>query len=288
MDEDAKRLRSSETSTRRDMGMETSVSRSEACTNRSIASISQHDGNISTRTTPVRRTVPPSPKTIQIEMMMEKREEQERALEQIEDCYKETRLWWALFGSVNWHFDAYYCSPECSNCINETCFRRHHFYWCTAHGKITDGNGLCPKTPSENASRDIMRCSEVRCGLCIPSPNKNSVLGHSNCDPQIRPRRKHIGRKLKKTHSQEEQDFETRENLMFIRRRRLHDNCKIGQLSWKGVFNLAFIYLQTIATKMRRSAKSSLPKWPSNSARPVREQLILTAFIFIPLPTSGC
>lgn len=40
----------------------------------------------------MRRTVPPSPKTMQIEMMMEEREEQERALEQIEDCYEETRL----------------------------------------------------------------------------------------------------------------------------------------------------------------------------------------------------
>lgn len=86
----------------------TSVSRSEACTTKSIASISQHDNNITTRTTPV-RTMPPAPKIMQIEMM-EKREEQERVLEQIEDCYEETRLWWALFGSVNWHFDAYHCS----------------------------------------------------------------------------------------------------------------------------------------------------------------------------------
>lgn len=70
-----------------------------------------------------------------------------------------------FFVSMNWHFDAYYGSPECSNRVNETCFRRHHFYWCTAHENMTDGNGLCPKTPSKKASGDIMRCSEVQCGL---------------------------------------------------------------------------------------------------------------------------
>lgn len=98
MDEDAKRLRSSETSTRKDVGMKsfTSASRSEACTDRPITRISQHDRNITTRMTPVRRTAPPSPKTMQIEMMMEEREEQERALEQIENYYEETRLWWAF------------------------------------------------------------------------------------------------------------------------------------------------------------------------------------------------
>ena len=110
-----------------------------------------------------------------------------------------------------------------------------------------DTISLVPQTPfllvycTEKASRDIMRCSEVQCGLYIPSPDKNSVL--CDCDQQTRPRRKHIGGKLKKTYSQAEQDFETRENLMFIRRRRLHNDCKIGQLSWKGVFNPAFIYL---------------------------------------------
>ena len=66
-----------------------------------------------------------------------------------------------FFVSMNWHFDAYYGSPECFNRINETCFRRHHFYWYTAYRQITDGNGLCPKAPSENASGDIMRCSEI-------------------------------------------------------------------------------------------------------------------------------
>ena len=77
MDEDAKRLRLSETSTKGDIGTEsfTSVSRLDACINRSIASISQHDSNITTRTTPVRRTVPPSLKTMRIEMIMEEREE---------------------------------------------------------------------------------------------------------------------------------------------------------------------------------------------------------------------
>ena len=95
-----------------------------------------------------------------------------------------------------------------------------------------------------------------------PSPNKNSVLGYSNCDQQTRPRRKHIGRKLKKTHSQEEQDFETRENLMFIRRRRLHDNCKIGQLSWKGVCNLAFINLQQLLLKCVGLLKAACPNGP--------------------------
>ena len=97
MDEEVKRLRSSETSTSRDVGMElfTSVSRLEADTNRSIASTSQHDSSITPQMTPMRRTAPPSPKTMQIEMMEEEREEQQRALEQIEDCYEETRLWWA-------------------------------------------------------------------------------------------------------------------------------------------------------------------------------------------------
>jgi len=94
MDEEAKWLRSSKTSTSRDVGMEsfTSVSRSEADTNRSVASISQHDSNIITRMTPMRRTAPPSPKTMQIEMMEEERKEQQKALEQIEDYYIKTKL----------------------------------------------------------------------------------------------------------------------------------------------------------------------------------------------------
>jgi len=76
MDEEAKRLKLSETPTSRDVGMEsfTNVSRSEADTNRPAAS------NITTRMTPMRGTAPPSPKTMQIEME-EKREEQQRALE---------------------------------------------------------------------------------------------------------------------------------------------------------------------------------------------------------------
>jgi hypothetical protein len=41
----------------------------------------------------LRKMVPPSPKTMIIEMMEEEREEQQRALDQIEDCYEETRLW---------------------------------------------------------------------------------------------------------------------------------------------------------------------------------------------------
>jgi len=56
-------------------------------TNRPVAS------NITTGMTPMRRTAPPSPKTMQIEMMEEEREEQQRALEQIEDSCMETRLW---------------------------------------------------------------------------------------------------------------------------------------------------------------------------------------------------
>lgn len=35
----------------------------------------------------------PSPKTRMIETMEEEEEEQQRALDQIEDCYKETRPW---------------------------------------------------------------------------------------------------------------------------------------------------------------------------------------------------
>jgi hypothetical protein len=36
---------------------------------------------------------PSSPKTMMIEMMEEEREEQQRALDQIEDCFEETRPW---------------------------------------------------------------------------------------------------------------------------------------------------------------------------------------------------
>ena len=71
-----------------------------------------------------------------------------------------------------------------------------------------------------------------------------------------------IGRKLKEMHSQEEQDFETRESLMFIRRRRLHNGCKIGQMSWKGVFNLAFIYLQQLLSKCVGPLKAACPNGP--------------------------
>jgi hypothetical protein len=39
------------------------------------------------------KMIPLSPKTRMIEMMEEEREEQQRALDQIEDCYKETRPW---------------------------------------------------------------------------------------------------------------------------------------------------------------------------------------------------
>ena len=41
----------------------------------------------------VKKILPPSPKTRMIEMMEEEREEQQRALDQIEDCYEETRPW---------------------------------------------------------------------------------------------------------------------------------------------------------------------------------------------------
>jgi len=40
----------------------------------------------------MRRTAPPSLKTMQIEMMEEEREEQQRALEQIEDSCIKTKL----------------------------------------------------------------------------------------------------------------------------------------------------------------------------------------------------
>jgi hypothetical protein len=37
--------------------------------------------------------VPPSPKSIMIEMMEQEREEQQRALDQIEDFFEEARSW---------------------------------------------------------------------------------------------------------------------------------------------------------------------------------------------------
>ncbi|KAE8855594.1 hypothetical protein PTNB73_09880 [Pyrenophora teres f. teres] len=57
-----------------------------------------------------------SPKIMLIEMMDEEEEEQKRALDQIDDCYEETRP-----------------CPECTARISETCFRRDHFAWCTVH-----------------------------------------------------------------------------------------------------------------------------------------------------------
>jgi hypothetical protein len=45
----------------------------------------------------------PSPKTRMIEMMEEEQEEQQRPLDQIEDCYKETRPWLVnLVGTCNY------------------------------------------------------------------------------------------------------------------------------------------------------------------------------------------
>jgi hypothetical protein len=41
----------------------------------------------------IERIPPCSPKTRMIEMMEEEREEQQRALNQIEDCFEETRPW---------------------------------------------------------------------------------------------------------------------------------------------------------------------------------------------------
>lgn len=41
----------------------------------------------------IKKILLPSPKTRMIEMMEEEREEQQRALDQIEDCYEETRPW---------------------------------------------------------------------------------------------------------------------------------------------------------------------------------------------------
>lgn len=60
IDEEAKRLRLSETSITRDVGIKSfiNVSRSEADINRLVTS------NITTRITPIRRTAPPSPKII--------------------------------------------------------------------------------------------------------------------------------------------------------------------------------------------------------------------------------
>ncbi len=55
-------------------------------TNRPVAS------NITIEMTSMRRTAPSSPKTMQIEMMKEEREKQQRALEQIEDSCMKTRL----------------------------------------------------------------------------------------------------------------------------------------------------------------------------------------------------
>ena len=49
---------------------------------------------------------------------------------------------------------------------------------------------------------------------------------------------------------------------MFIRRRQLYDNCKMGQLGWKGVFNLAFIYLQQLLLKYIGLLKAACPNGP--------------------------
>ena len=42
---------------------------------------------------PSLKMAPSSPKTMMIEMMEEEREEQQRAIDQIEDCFEETRPW---------------------------------------------------------------------------------------------------------------------------------------------------------------------------------------------------
>lgn len=57
----------------------------------------------------------------------------------------------------------HFYSPECSGHINESCFRQHHFYWCTAHEKMTGYDGLCPDNPPESAPNEVMRCREIQC-----------------------------------------------------------------------------------------------------------------------------
>lgn len=83
-----------------------------------------------------------------IEMMEEEREEQQRAIDQIEDCFEETRP-----------------CPECSQNLSETCFRKHHLHWCTVHERMTDDNGVCSQSPPSSAPDNVMRCREVQADM---------------------------------------------------------------------------------------------------------------------------
>ena len=44
---------------------------------------------------------------------------------------------------------------------------------------MTDENGLCPNTPSNTASRDIMRCSEVQWPIQTSNPMAHSLVAGS-------------------------------------------------------------------------------------------------------------
>lgn len=104
--------------------------------------------NTLTETTFHKSTVPSSPKTRMIEMMEEEREEQERALEQIEDPSEETRP-----------------CRTCAQPISIACFRRDHFTWCTTHELMTDEDGVCLQSPSDDAAKEVARCRIIQCDM---------------------------------------------------------------------------------------------------------------------------
>ncbi|KAF3046643.1 hypothetical protein E8E12_011389 [Didymella heteroderae] len=77
-------------------------------------------------------------------MMFEERDEQETTVLQIEDGFEEDRP-----------------CIECGQTVSETCYRRGHFAWCTAHQRMIDGEGLC--SGAEHGDRQS--CTEVQADM---------------------------------------------------------------------------------------------------------------------------
>ena len=61
--------------------------------------------------------------------------------------------------------NTYSHSPECSQNLSETCFRKHHLHWCTVHERMTDDNGVCSQSPPSSAPDNVMRCREVQADM---------------------------------------------------------------------------------------------------------------------------
>ena len=95
---------------------------------------------------------PPSPKSMMIDMMEEEREEQQRALDQMRTALK--RLSHGRLMPTN--------SPEYSQKISDTYFRKHHFHQCTIHERITNENGGCLESPLDDTLHNIMKCRQVQ------------------------------------------------------------------------------------------------------------------------------